>query len=480
MSSRPEPAVRPRTLDELLDHAPAPLILPDARATIAEENRSRRTRIVVLDDDPTGTQTVSGVPVVIEPGDEDLRWALEHPSGTAFVLTNSRARSSADAQALGADLGRRLAGLASELEVDLRCISRSDSTLRGHFPAETDALADGLRSGGKSAADGVLLCPCFLEAGRVTVDDVHWVRDHDGRYVPAARTEFARDLTFGYVSEDLPAWVRERYGDRSIDVRSVSLADIRRGGPERVAEILDAAPRGAVVIGNAAHDADLEVLVLGLQEAERRGRRMLYRTAPSFVGVRGGLPRRPPSAGIASGDRGLVVVGSHTSLTTRQLDHAIEAHGLSVVELPVAEILGDGGDRCVERSADVVARGLRSGHVALATSRVLQAGRDSADSLSVSVLISRALARTVALAVAQREPSWVLAKGGITSHDVARYGLGAHRAEVAGQLFEGMVSTWLLERDGDRPQLPYVVFPGNVGAERHLALAMDALLDKEG
>lgn len=479
MSSQADTTPRSRRLEDLLERAAPVLRVPDARARIARENRSRRTRIVVLDDDPTGTQTVSGVPVVLEPDDDDLRWALAHPGGLAFVLTNSRALAPAAAAAVAEDLGRRLARLAVELELDVRCISRSDSTLRGHFPVETDALAGGLHAGGGPYVDGVLLCPCFLEAGRVTVGDVQWVRQDDDRFVPAAHTEFARDLSFGYASEDLPSWVRERSGDAAPDVRSITLDDLRVGGPERVAELLCAGPAGSVTIGNAAHAADLEVLVLGLLEAERVGRQILCRTGPSFVGARGGLAARPPLRRVGSGGRGLVVVGSHTALTSRQLSNAVERHDLEVVELSVAELLGSDGNGYVERTALRVVDGMRDADVALATSRELRAGTDEAESLAISALVSRALVRTVALVAAEHEPAWVLAKGGITSHDIARHGLGARRAEVAGQLFDGMVSAWLLERAGERRPLPYVVFPGNVGGDHHLALALDALLGKE-
>jgi uncharacterized protein YgbK (DUF1537 family) len=113
------------------------------------------------------------------------------------------------------------------------------------------------------------------------------------------------------------------------------------------------------------------------------------------------------------------------------------------------------------------------------TTRALHAGRDGAESLAMSVRVSRALARTVAVAIAQEEPSWVLAKGGITSHDIARHGVGVRRAEVVGQLFDGMVSTWRLLRGDARPPLPLVVFPGNVGGERHLTLAIAALRQEE-
>src|SRR5262249_21943806 len=66
-------------------------------------------------------------------------------------------------------------------------------------------------------------------------------------------------------------------------------------------------------------------------------------------------------------------------------------------------------------------------------------------------------------------PAWIIAKGGITSHDVALHGLGIRRAEVAGQLYPGLISV-LRPVDGLAAAIgmPYVVFPGNVGDEQAL------------
>ena len=146
-------------------------------------------RVAVLDDDPTGVQSVHGVPVLTTWAIEDLRWALEQTSPTFYILTNSRSLAEEEAIVLNQQIARNLSEAAAP-GTDFDVVSRSDSTLRGHYPAETDALAEVLREGGRGP-DGLVLCPAFFEAGRITVDDIHWVRQ-DGKLVPAGRTEFAR------------------------------------------------------------------------------------------------------------------------------------------------------------------------------------------------------------------------------------------------------------------------------------------------
>ena len=74
------------------------------------------------------------------------------------------------------------------------------------------------------------------------------------------------------------------------------------------------------------------------------------------------------------------------------------------------------------------------------------------------------------------EPAWVIAKGGITSHDVAVRGLGIRRATVLGQLLPGLVSVFQpVEAAAQVIGAPYVVFAGNVGDENTLASVIDLL-----
>ena len=126
--------------------------------------------------------------------------------------------------------------------------------------------------------------------------------------------------------------------------------------------------------------------------------------------------------------------------------------------------------------ADVTARvvgALAESDVLLFTSRTLVRDIDPAASLEISRRVSTAVIEVVRGAVAA-EPAWVVAKGGITSHDVAVRGLGIKRATVLGQLLPGLVSVF--QPVEALPQIvgtPYVVFAGNVGDENTLVYVID-------
>ncbi|HEY4627481.1 MAG TPA: four-carbon acid sugar kinase family protein [Blastococcus sp.] len=454
---------------------------PDARQRIRKALADSGRRIAVLDDDPTGSQTVHDVAVVTVFDADEIAAGLDGPGSTCFILTNTRSMSEADAVALNTRVGRTLFELSRRLDAPVDVISRSDSTLRGHVIAEVGALDAVRREVLGRGYDGVLLIPAYLEAGRFTAGDVHWARV-DGEPQPVGETEFARDATFGFSASNLREFVAEksRGAIRPDQVHSLTLDDIRRGGPQRVAEILAGVTDGAFVVVNAVEYADLDVVVLGLLESEATGKSFLYRTGPSFPQPLAGLDPHPPlQAGDIwpagrPGGHGLVVVGSHVGLTSRQVAVARERGDITEVELQVPAVADPARrDAHVAETTDRVVRALADSDVLLFTSRTLLRDADPAASLAIARQVSTAVIEVVRGAVAAG-PAWIVAKGGITSHDVAVRGLGIRRATVLGQLLPGLVSVF--QPVEALPQVvgtPYVVFAGNVGDETTLAYVID-------
>ncbi len=442
---------------------------------IQEAVRQSQCKVVVLDDDPTGTQTVRGVPVLTEWSVESLRSELCEPLPAFYVLTNSRALSEGDARRRAEEIGNNLAEASRLSGRAYAIISRSDSTLRGHFPGEVEALAAAL----KTTWDGWLLIPFFEEGGRYTLQDVHYLRQGD-RLTPVSETESARDAVFGYRHANLRQWVEEKTcGTVSAgQVSGISVAEIRTGGPSRVQERLRALARGAICVVNAMSGRDLEVFTLGLLRAEAEQRHFLCRTAASFVPLRAGLG---PSSLLVANDLalegtagGLIVVGSYVPRTTAQVEKLLPSPGLQSIELD-AELLRSPEHAAVEirRAAGLADRFLRPGRdVVIYTSRQLLLGKDPAENLAIGQRISEGIVSLVrALSV---RPRYLLAKGGITSSDVATDGLGVRRALVLGQILPG-VPVWRLGPESRFPGLDYIVFPGNVGTPEALRAVVEQL-----
>ena len=430
-------------------------------------------RLVVLDDDPTGTQTVQDVPLLTEWSVASLRKELER-SSVFYVLTNSRSMATAQAEALAIEIGRNLIEAASLAKVDFFVLSRSDSTLRGHYPAEVDALCKGLQQ----TYDATVMVPYFEAGGRFTLHDTHYV-EQDGQLIPAALTEFAKDKAFPFRHSFLPKYIEEKTKGRTLAtaVRGISLDVIRRGGPEAVKTTLLEAPKGVVIVINACAPRDLEVAVQGLQLAQQSGKRYIYRTAASFVRVLAGIPIQPlltaDSMLINTANGGLMIVGSHIKKSSLQLEKALQLTAVFSLEIEVESLLDEASrQQAIQHYLDQVETAISKGKNVIAyTSRKLIARGDAATSLAISRIISESICAIVAQLNVQ--PRFLIAKGGITSHDVATKGLGVKRAMVAGQLQAG-VPVWLLGPESKFPGMHYVVYPGNVGSEDGLAQAIAA------
>ena len=466
-------------LAERMASLPPPRSIPGARRALKDALLRSATRLVAIDDDPTGTQTVHGVRVLMEWAVPALARALRRPEPLFYVSTNSRSLSPSDATALARRVGAGLREAAAQAHVRILVASRSDSTLRGHFPSEVDALAAEL----PARPDGVLLVPAFFDAGRYTIDNVHWVDTGDG-LVPAHETEFARDPDFGFANSDLREWVQEKTRGRvkASEVACIGIEDIRQGGPGKVAEILDRARGGVPIVANAACDADLEVIALGAGAAEEQGKTFLYRTSASFVKVRAGVEDRPLLARSEMSPRaghGLVVVGSYVARTSGQVEHLIRSGRAVPIEISVPRLLSE-----QDRPAEVL-RAIRAASGALgggATAIVYTSRQkhDSADFLAAGRGIMEALCEVVR--GIEQPPGFIVAKGGITAMAIARNALGCSEAFVLGQVLKG-VPVWRLGPGSRWSDVPYVVFPGNVGGPTALLDVVNAMAgtgDREG
>ena len=281
-------------------------------------------------------------------------------------------------------------------------------------------------------------------------------------------TPFARDASFGYTSSNLRDWIQEKTEKKlgANKITSISIETIREEGPAIVSRHLMRTSPGGVCIVNAASNEDLEVATLGCLYAEQMGRSIVYRTGASFVRAYAGLNVRPlltpDELGLPAEGAGLVVVGSHVPMSTRQLEHLLAHTDAIPVELDAKQLLmPEERESTIQEAKEQVRIALIRGREAvLYTSRSLLVGDSKRDSLR----IARAVSAGIVDVVSQLDirPRYIVAKGGITSSDVATRGLGVRRAVVKGQIIPG-VPVNILGAECRFPGMVYIVFPGNVG-----------------
>ncbi|MCC2661160.1 MAG: hypothetical protein K0R37_1934, partial [Arthrobacter sp.] len=404
---------------------------------------------------------------------------------------NTRSLDPEEAAARNEEIVRNALAAAQKSGETLRLgfVSRSDSTLRGHFPLEPDVIAATVAAESGEVTDGVVMVPAFPDAGRVTIGGVHYMRgtgDDADQLIPVAETEFAKDATFGFTNSQMAKYVEEksqgRYAADSVIVLDLNI--IRAGAAtgdaqvsaKAIADAIEPATASTPIVVDIVTENDMRALALGLEEAERRGKKLLYRVGPPFMRARIGQDIRRELSGAEayagntpSEAGGLIVVGSHVGVTTRQLKVLTDQHGAArIVEIDVEKLLGDSADNHLDQTVDAVVEALRSGDVIVHTSRLLIKTDDPAESLRIARTVSAAVVAVVNRTLKTFPPRFVIAKGGITSSDVAAHGLEIRHAIVRGPMLPGIVSLWE-PVDGPAKGIPYIVFAGNVGDDQSLA-----------
>jgi uncharacterized protein YgbK (DUF1537 family) len=427
------------------------------------------TKLVVLDDDPTGSQTVHGCLLLTRWDADTLREALLDAAPLFFVLTNTRGMDASRAGSITREVCRNLKIALGDLSrsgrvIEPIIISRSDSTLRGHYPVETDVIAEEL-----GPFDAHFLIPAFIEGGRITRTGVHYLLV-DGEPVPVNETEFARDSVFGYTHAFLPDYVEEKTRGRirAVEVERFTLADVRGGC---LARLLGLSGNAACVVDAESHE-DLATFAADLKTAAGQGKRFLCRGAAGIVSAVAALPPQPVAAEdmrrYVRGDRpGAVLVGSHVDKTTRQLQQLLREPDVAPVEVDVSRLSDQPQElrrSVLERIEAARARGATP---VIFTSRREHTFVDEQTRLAFGERVSAFL-----MEIVHRLPAdigFLISKGGITSNDVLSQGLSLRTARVLGQILPGCSVVRCAEDHPLFPELPVVIFPGNVGDDGALA-----------
>lgn len=423
-----------------------------------------QTKIIALDDDPTGSQTVHGCLLLTRWDEATLLEALDDESPLFFVLTNTRGMDAASAARVTREVCRNLnAVLKTRSEsghpINPILVSRSDSTLRGHYPVETDVIAEEL-----GPFDAHFLVPAFIEAGRITRNSQHYLLV-DGKPVPTHETEFARDSVFGYSTSYLPDYVAEKTAGR-IPAEAVTrfvLDEIRNDGIQsRLANLSG----NACAVVDAETQDDLNRFARDVMAVAATGKRFLFRSAASLLTALANLPPQPICAEsmhhfVRNGKPGAVVVGSHVKKTSEQLEELLKEPDIVPIEVDIERIDTD-NDALVGDVLAAAERAFADGKTSVIfTSRVEKTFADQATRLAFGERVSATLMKIVA--GLPGELGWLISKGGITSNDVLSTGLNLKASRVLGQILTGC-SVVRCPADHPRfPLLPVVIFPGNVG-----------------
>jgi len=431
-------------------------------------------KIIVLDDDPTGSQTVHSCLLLMQWDVETLRVGLRDQAPICFVLTNTRSLTPEAAKTVTQEVCRHLkSAIALESIEDFLVVSRSDSTLRGHYPIETDVIAQELGS-----FDAHFLVPAFFEGGRTTRDSVHYLKVN-GVDTPVHETEFAKDSVFGYQHSYLPDYVEEKTQGRisANQVERFLLADIRSGIQSKLRNLQN----NQCCVVDAETQADMNRFASDVLVVASEGKRFLFRSAASLLTSLANLGTQPIAQAemaryVREGKPGAVIVGSHVKKTTEQLQKLLEAPGTAGVEIEVAQLARSKAahNTLLNDAIEKINEIHNAGKTPIVfTSRQELTFDDAQTRLDFGESVS-----TLLMDILRHLPAdigFLVSKGGITSNDTLSKGLALRTARLLGQVLAGVSMVRTAEDHPQFPNLPVVLFPGNVGDETALATVYQRL-----
>lgn len=439
------------------------------------------SKLIVIDDDPTGSQTVHSCPLLLSWGVETLVEGLRHPAPVLFILANTRALPRREAEVRLRLICRNLRQALNRLNLeDWQVVSRGDSTLRGHFPLDAQVLGQEL---GPFAV--VFLLPAFLPGGRTTVDGRHFLH---GR--PVHLSSFARDSRFGYATSFLAAWVEQKSGGRIPQTTVTGLHWEEDDNPGRLLTRLAALPQGAVVTVDASEPEHLRRFGRLIRQRRQQGHQDLCWGAASLIDALvdpgpqtltgrdwAGLRRRD-ARGLQPG---VILVGSHQPGADRQLARLLTAQSVKGLEISLACLRqGTPAPSLAAALAAALGRTLQQERrtVALYTSRGERLRGDEAGQLALAKAVAQ-LQETV-LAPLCSSLGYVISKGGSTSDTLLRRVLGLDRVTLRGQVMPGisLVQPAAPLAPSGQAGLPVICVPGNMGTDETL-LDLHRLMEPE-
>ena len=449
-----------------------------------EELKNFNKKIVVLDDDPTGVQTVHDISVYTDWEKDSIKNGFNEKNSMFFILTNSRGFTVDQTAKAHKVIAKNISDLAKEVNKDFIVISRSDSTMRGHYPLETNILKDVIEENSNKKFDGEIIMPFFKEGGRYTIDNVHYVKEGE-ELVPAGMTEFAKDKSFGYKSSNIGEWCEEKTNGeyKAKDVVYISLEDIRSLNIDKITEQLKSVQKFNKVVVNAIDYVDAKVFAIALIKAINDGKEFMLRSAAAITKVLGGVSDKPllTKEELVSSDNkngGIILVGSYVNKTTKQLEELKNCkYPIEFIEFDTSLVLKENGLKGeVERVVNLAQEKIKQGKtVAVYTKRELVVidTNDKDKQLMISVEISDAV--TSIIGKLEERPSFIIAKGGITSSDVGTKALRVKKANVMGQIKPG-IPVWMTGEESKFNNMPYIIFPGNVGEVTTLRESVEVLM----
>jgi len=430
-------------------------------------------KFVVIDDDPTGSQTVYDCLLLLKWDCSTLVKGFESRSNLFFILANTRSLSENDAKLTIEEICKNLKTvIASKFyEEEIIFISRGDSTLRGHNFLEPSALNSCL-----GPFDATFHIPAFIEGKRLTINGSHFVDK-----TPINKTIFARDKIFGFETSNVKNLLFQKSKSQINleDIQNILLTDIEILNDEEnniVFKTLKNLKNNKHVIVDIENYSQLEKFSSVIKKLTKQ-KKFLFRTAASFISSISEKKSIPKVETFFSNLRirnkeksflpGLIIVGSYVELSTLQLKNLLDKSNCSPIELDVFEFFKITSSENHHKRRNLFKnkflKEIRFSFEKGKTPVLFTSRKFMSLDYSEQFNFYNSLACFIAELVAdlKYEIGYLISKGGITTNTILSNGLNADYVYLEGQILTGIsVVTYNLK---NYKKLPIVTHPGNIG-----------------
>ena len=438
-------------------------------------------KIIVFDDDPTGSQSVHDCLLLLNWNYETLLKGLLSNSSLLFILANTRSLSEKEVKKRLQEICSNIykVSVENKIQNNLLFVSRGDSTLRGHNFLEPDLINQYL-----GPFDATFHIPAFLEGNRITVNGKHFVNG-----IPAHQTTFAKDKIFGYKTNDLKKMLREKSRFKIELENIMNLSCIDQYSSYELKKIIQNLNNNTHVIVDIDKYSQLEKFSEIIRELFNN-KKFLFRTAASFLKSISNTKNNKKNNFYYSQLRirnklnqflpGLIIIGSYTDISTKQLEKLLELNFFEAVEFDVEKFyrfyVSKDNQTEMFKLKKMILKTIRtilkkSLIPVVFTSRKEKVLANNFDQIDLNNSLSFFLAEIVA--DIKYEIGYLISKGGITSNTILNSSFNIDYVYLEGQICSGisLVKAHLANNN----DLPVITFPGNLGNDYSLREVWQAI-----
>ena len=448
-------------------------------------------KIIIIDDDPTGSQTVNGCNLIFRWDYETLLKGLKGSSNLLFILANTRSLPEKDVKIRLEEICFSLKEIMNNslfAEEEFVVISRGDSTLRGHNFIEPFIINELL-----GPFDATFYIPAFIEGKRTTLNGNHFVDN-----IPIHKTIFSKDKIFGFNTSNVKELIYEQ-SNHKLDfnhIENINIKDfdvLETNQPNTLYMYIENLKNNKKVIVDIMDYYQLDKFSEIVKSLLKK-KKFLFRSAASFISSLSNIKQNQKNQVYFSQLRrkdnhdktmkGLIVVGSYIELTTQQLNKVLEISLCKPIEINVLKLYAfyklEDNLKQINSLKKYLLNSIRQNLSqdfipVLYTSRQIIAPRDNNDLIQFQLFLSAFISEIVS--AIKNEIGYLISKGGITTNTIISDGLGADSVYLEGQILPGisLVTFNLCKQKG---KLPIVTFPGNIGNDMSLVKVLEILENK--